>query len=245
MSIASLLISRVSHRQLLNGNEVKRESRVKKFVALISALTFLIPSAALANTKASVNATTLKCAKTKAIPHSTLQVPTPTEILRKIPSQITFVTNCGNIVITPIAKAPVALTAINALALAGYYDKSLCHRLTTSGIYVLQCGDPTASGTGGPMFTFGNENLPKDVKNNYPAGTVAMANGGPTNLNSNGSQFFFVYADSTLIPAVYPIWGRIKSGLEIVKAIGKLGTKDGSEDNLPKQVIAIEKIVIN
>ena len=142
------------------------------------------------------------------------------------------------------SKAPVALTAISALALAGYYDKSLCHRLTTSGIYVLQCGDPTASGTGGPMFTFGNENLPKEVKNNYPVGTVAMANGGPTNLNSNGSQFFFVYADSTLIPAVYPIWGRIKSGLDIVKAIGKLGTKDGSEDNQPKQVIAIEKIII-
>jgi len=214
-------------------------------MALIGALIILFPIAAHADSKANTNSTTLKCAKTKAIAHSTLQVQTPTEILKKFPSQITFVTNCGNIVVTPNIKAPVALTAISALALAGYYDKSLCHRLTTSGIYVLQCGDPTASGTGGPMFTFGNENLPKEVKNNYPAGTVAMANGGPTNLNSNGSQFFFVYADSTLIPAVYPIWGRIKSGLDIVKAIGKLGTKDGSEDNQPKQVIAIEKIVIN
>ena len=214
-------------------------------MALIGALIILFPIAAHADTKANTNSTTLKCAKTKAIARSTLQVQTPTEILKKFPSQITFVTNCGNIVVTPNIKAPVALTAISALALAGYYDKSLCHRLTTSGIYVLQCGDPTASGTGGPMFTFGNENLPKEVKNNYPAGTVAMANGGPTNLNSNGSQFFFVYADSTLIPAVYPIWGRIKSGLDIVKAIGKLGTKDGSEDNQPKQVIAIEKIIIN
>lgn len=214
-------------------------------MALIGALIILFPTTAHADSKSNTSSGSLKCAKTKATAHSTLQVSTPTSILKKFPSQITFVTNCGNIVVTPNIKAPVALTAISALALAGYYDKSLCHRLTTSGIYVLQCGDPTASGTGGPMFTFGNENLPKEVKNNYPAGTVAMANGGPTNLNSNGSQFFFVYADSTLIPAVYPIWGRIKSGLDIVKAIGKLGTKDGSEDNQPKQVIAIEKIVIN
>ena len=214
-------------------------------MALIGALIILFPIAAHADSKSNTSSGSLKCAKTKATAHSTLQVSTPTSILKKFPSQITFVTNCGNIVVTPNIKAPVALTAISALALAGYYDKSLCHRLTTSGIYVLQCGDPTASGTGGPMFTFGNENLPKEVKNNYPAGTVAMANGGPTNLNSNGSQFFFVYADSTLIPAVYPIWGRIKSGLDIVKAIGKLGTKDGSEDNQPKQVIAIEKIIIN
>lgn len=214
-------------------------------MALIGALIILFPTTAHADSKSNTSSGSLKCTKTKATAHSTLQVSTPTSILKKFPSQITFVTNCGNIVVTPNIKAPVALTAISALALAGYYDKSLCHRLTTSGIYVLQCGDPTASGTGGPMFTFGNENLPKEVKNNYPAGTVAMANGGPTNLNSNGSQFFFVYADSTLIPAVYPIWGRIKSGLDIVKAIGKLGTKDGSEDNQPKQVIAIEKIIIN
>ena len=214
-------------------------------MALIGALIILFPIAAHADSKSNTSSGSLKCAKTKATAHSTLQVSTPTSILKKFPNQITFVTNCGNIVVTPNIKAPVALTAISALALAGYYDKSLCHRLTTSGIYVLQCGDPTASGTGGPMFTFGNENLPKEAKNNYPAGTVAMANGGPTNLNSNGSQFFFVYADSTLIPAVYPIWGRIKSGLDIVKAIGKLGTKDGSEDNQPKQVIAIEKIIIN
>ena len=214
-------------------------------MALIGALIILFPTTAHADSKSSTSSGSLKCAKTKATAHSTLQVSTPTSILKKFPSQITFVTNCGNIVVTPNIKAPVALTAISALALAGYYDKSLCHRLTTSGIYVLQCGDPTASGTGGPMFTFGNENLPKEVKNNYPVGTVAMANGGPTNLNSNGSQFFFVYADSTLIPAVYPIWGHIKSGLDIVKAIGKLGTKDGSEDNQPKQVIAIEKIIIN
>jgi len=57
---------------------------MKKFVALISAMTFLVPTTALANTQASGNSTTLKCAKTKAIAHSTLQVPTPTEILKKM-----------------------------------------------------------------------------------------------------------------------------------------------------------------
>lgn len=213
-------------------------------IALCALLT--MPTMALADSsKKSSEESKLSCARTKSVGHSPVQVATPTSILKKFPKQITFVTNCGNIVVIPNPAAPVALTAITALAKGGYYDKSLCHRLTTSGIYVLQCGDPTATGTGGPMFTFGNENLPANVKNNYPAGTVAMANGGPTNLNSNGSQFFFVYSDSTLNPAVYPIWGKVKSGLEIVKAIGKSGTKDGSDDGTPKQVIAIEKIIIS
>ena len=78
-----------------------------------------------------------------------------------------------------------------ALAKSGYWADSPCHRLTTSGIYVLQCGDPTGTGTG-PGYAFGVENAPKDGA--YPAGTLAMAR--TSDPNSNGGQFFIVYKDT-------------------------------------------------
>ncbi len=133
------------------------------------------------------------------------------------------------------------MTALTALAKAGYFNNTLCHRLTTSGLYVLQCGDPTATGTGGPGFTFKDENLPKNVVNNYSAGTVAMANSGPS---TNGSQFFLVYANTTLAPS-YTIWGQITTGLDIVKAIAAAGVKGGGADGAPAQTIAIEKVIVS
>lgn len=156
--------------------------------------------------------------------------------------KFTLITNCGTIVIkTEGIKAPVTMTALTALAKAKYFDDSLCHRLTTQGLYVLQCGDPTATGTGGPGFTFKDENLPKNVVNNYPAGTVAMANSGPS---TNGSQFFLVYADTTLAPS-YTIWGRITKGLNIVKAVAAAGVVGGGADGTPVQTFAIEKVIVS
>ncbi len=85
-----------------------------------------------------------------------------------------------------------------SLAESGYFDGTSCHRLTTSGIYVLQCGDPTGTGTGDPGYKFGPvENAPTDDV--YPAGTVAMARQGG-DADSMGSQFFLVYEDSTIRP---------------------------------------------
>ena len=138
-------------------------------------------------------------------------------------------------------KAPFTLTSIAALAQGGYYDDSLCHRLTTQGLFVLQCGDPTATGSGGPQFTFPDENFPVNELNNYPAGTVAMANSGP---NTNGSQFFLVYEDTTLAPS-YTIWGTITSGLDIVKAVAKAGAVGGAPDGKPAKTIAIQKVLVN
>ena len=80
----------------------------------------------------------------------------------------------------------------------GYFNRTHCHRLTTQGIYVLQCGDPTGTGSGGPGYSFNDENLAGAT---YPAGTVAMANAGP---NTNGSQFFFVWKNTTL-PPLHPV----------------------------------------
>ena len=187
-------------------------------------------------------AAALKCTPTKAVGHDPKKIATPKKALTTFPKKFTLVTNCGNIVITTVgAKAPFAMTSIAALAKGGYYDNSLCHRLTTQGLFVLQCGDPTATGRGGPQFTFPDENLPANTANNYPAGTVAMANSGP---NTNGSQFFLVYANTTLAPS-YTIWGTITSGLDIVKAIAKAGAAGGAPDGKPAKTIAIQKVLVN
>jgi peptidyl-prolyl cis-trans isomerase B (cyclophilin B) len=182
------------------------------------------------------------CAETKAKGHDPKLIPTPTAVLTKFPKSFTLVTNCGNIVISTVgSKAPFTMTSIAALAKGGFYDDSLCHRLTTEGLFVLQCGDPTATGGGGPQFTYPDENLPQNVENNYPEGTVAMANSGP---NTNGSQFFLVYANTTLAPS-YTIWGTITSGLDIVKAIAKAGAVGGAPDGKPAKTIAISKVLVN
>lgn len=187
-------------------------------------------------------AAALKCTPTKATGHAPKKIATPTKVLTTFPKKFTLVTNCGNIEITTVgAKAPFTMTSIAALAKGGYYDNSLCHRLTTQGLFVLQCGDPTATGSGGPQFTYPDENLPANKTNNYPAGTVAMANSGP---NTNGSQFFLVYANTTLAPS-YTIWGTITAGLDIVKAIAKAGAIGGAPDGKPAKTIAISKVLVN
>ena len=169
------------------------------------------------------------CAKSTAKGHAPAKVKQPTVAAKSPAKTLNFTTNCGDIVISLLgAKAPITVTSIATLANAGYYNKSLCHRLTTEGIYVLQCGDPTASGSGSPTGWTGyiDENLPKATGINYPAGTVAMANSGP---KTNGSQFFLVYKDTTLGPD-YTIWGKITKGLDLVKKIGDVGAYQMSGD---------------
>ena len=150
---------------------------------------------------------------------------------------ISFTTNQGEIVIETIPSlAPFTVNAIAALAQKNYFDNTICHRLTTEGIFVLQCGDPTGTGTGGPGFNIPDENLPEAVENNYPAGTVAMANAGP---GTSGSQFFLVYQDTTLGPD-YTIWGSITSGLDILQTIASAGVVDGGADGAPLTGVTIE-----
>jgi peptidyl-prolyl cis-trans isomerase B (cyclophilin B) len=212
---------------------------VKRVSTAVLGLVFLVGSISFVP---SAQAAALKCTPTKAVGHDPKKIATPKKALTTFPKKFTLVTNCGNIVITTVgAKAPFAMTSIAALAKGGYYDNSLCHRLTTQGLFVLQCGDPTATGRGGPQFTFPDENLPANTANNYPAGTVAMANSGP---NTNGSQFFLVYANTTLAPS-YTIWGTITSGLDIVKAIAKAGAAGGAPDGKPAKTIAIQKVLVN
>ena len=214
--------------------------------ALTASTLIVSPSAFAVDTKnktvKSAKVPAIKCAPTKAVGHTPPSVAPADKVLKRIPRTFTFVTNCGNIVVTTVgAKAPITLTQLSTLARGGYFNNSLCHRLTTQGLYVLQCGDPTATGGGGPNFTYRDENLPTEGLNNYPAGTVAMANSGP---GTNGSQFFLVFADTTL-GANYTIWGTITQGLDIVKAIAKAGVKGGGADGTPNQPISIKRVTVS
>jgi peptidyl-prolyl cis-trans isomerase B (cyclophilin B) len=218
---------------------------MKQIVIAAIAISVLLSPSAVAEPKPKAvkveKAPVVKCAPTKAAGHTPKDVNPAQKLPKKLARTFTFETNCGNIVITTVgAKAPITITQLSTLAKRGYFDNSLCHRLTTQGLYVLQCGDPTATGSGGPNFTYGDENLPAETVNNYPAGTVAMANSGP---GTNGSQFFLVFADTTL-GANYTIWGTITQGLDIVKAIAKAGVKGGGADGPPKQTIAIIRVTV-
>lgn len=153
---------------------------------------------------------------------------------------LNLTTNCGEIQIATDAAAPSTVGNMGWLAQQSYFDNTSCHRLTTDGIYVLQCGDPSGNGTGGPGFSFADENLPTagaDGSFVYPRGTVAMANSG---ANTNGSQFFLVYKDSPL-PPNYSIWGTITSGLDVLDNVAAAGVSDGSTDGLPSQAVVISK----
>lgn len=140
------------------------------------------------------------------------------------------------------AAAPQAVASEVSLAQEGFYDGLTCHRLTTAGISVLQCGDPAGDGTGGPGYSYGPiENAPADDL--YPAGTLAMARQGG-NASSQGSQFFIVYDDST-IPSDnaggYTVIGRVTSGLdELRSAVIDAGVADGATDGAPAVPVTID-----
>ena len=143
------------------------------------------------------------------------------------------------------AKAPQAVANFLSLANKKFFDGISCHRLTTEGIYVLQCGDPNGDGSGGPGYNWGPiENAPVD--NVYKEGVLAMARVGG-NASSMGSQFFIVYKDST-IPSDnvggYTVFGTINKGLSGLQKIIKAGTKDGSGDGKPAVATKLGSIVL-
>jgi peptidyl-prolyl cis-trans isomerase B (cyclophilin B) len=124
------------------------------------------------------------------------------------------------------------------LASQGFFDDTRCHRLVTSGIYVLQCGDPSYSGSGGPGYSFADE---LSGKEQYGTGTLAMANAGP---DTNGSQFFIVFKNSPLPPS-YTVFGTIDAqGLAAVKKVAAAGTDNafGANDGHPNTEVQIDSV---
>jgi peptidyl-prolyl cis-trans isomerase B (cyclophilin B) len=153
--------------------------------------------------------------------------------------QATVKTNRGTIVLDLFnSKATCTVNSFLYLASKGYFNNTSCQRLTTSGIFVLQCGDPTGTGRGGPGYEFANENT---AGAQYVQGTVAMANAG---AGTNGSQFFLVYRNSTTLPANYSLFGKIVSGLGIIQNVAKAGSDNSNAqgDGHPKEKVTIESV---
>jgi peptidyl-prolyl cis-trans isomerase B (cyclophilin B) len=165
----------------------------------------------------------------------------------------TINTNRGPIVIKLAnSKATCTVNSFAHLAETNFWNNTQCHRVSdSSGLYMLQCGDPTAKasqtlscssatlGTGGPGYEFNDENLKGAT---YPAGTVAMANSGP---NTNGSQFFLVFANTSL-SASYTPFGTITSGLDILQNVAKAGTSCtmSAGGGVPKEKVIINSVSI-
>jgi len=220
---------------------------MKKLIALLMVF-FLFP---LTATAADRPTSVPGCAKPTSKVHTPATLKQPKTVDKVLAKTMTITTNCGVITIALNPAAPQTVTNMATLARAKYFDKSFCHRLTTELIFVLQCGDPSARANGSPGSWKGykDENLPKGTGITYPAGTVAMANSGP---NTNGSQFFLVYQDTTL-PAKYSIWGKITSGLPLLIEIGKVGAYKVDSatnkayyagDGYPVQTVEIKTVTV-
>jgi peptidyl-prolyl cis-trans isomerase B (cyclophilin B) len=174
-------------------------------------------------------------------------VPTVTTASTSGTAAVTLRTNRGSIPLTlDRATGPCAVESFLSLVNAGYYNDTPCHRLTTGeGLKVLQCGDPTGQGTGGPGYTI-NDEPPTGLAPAgngaaiYPRGTLAMAK--TSAPNSGGSQFFLVYADSTL-PPDYTVFGTVgPEGLATLDTIAQGGSDDanGPGDGAPRTQVTIQ-----
>ncbi|MFB7218644.1 peptidylprolyl isomerase [Streptomyces sp. NPDC056227] len=150
------------------------------------------------------------------------------------------VTNRGTITFEALTdKAPCTTNSFSFLARKGYYEGSTCHRVTTRGIFVLDCGDPKGEGTADPGYFFQDENLDGAE---YSAGTVAMSKAVP---GRNGSQFFISYADPAVsMPSEWTPFGKVLSGLDVLKEIARNGTQDGSSDGRPKKAVVIKSVTV-
>ena len=134
--------------------------------------------------------------------------------------------------------APQAVNNFICLARDGYYDGTPFHRIVAG--FVIQGGDPTGTGAGGPGYQFADEPVTRD----YERGVLAMANAGP---NTNGSQFFIVLQDLTgQLPKNYTIFGRVTGGLDVVDVIAKTPTRRSrsGEQSEPTEAITLEKVTI-
>jgi peptidyl-prolyl cis-trans isomerase B (cyclophilin B) len=188
---------------------------------------------------------------------------------------MTLTTDQGTIAISlDLAKAPCAGSSFKYLAGKNFFNNTVCHRLTTSGIFVLQCGDPKGNGSGGPAYQFADENLPAlasptaaasasasagasasasasaapsasaPATVTYARGTVAMANSG---ADTNGSQFFIVYRDSQMAPN-YSVIGTVTSGLDVVDKVAAGGAVDANgaatSDGKPKIAVTLQTLTV-
>ncbi|MCW1887938.1 MAG: peptidylprolyl isomerase [Candidatus Moranbacteria bacterium] len=149
--------------------------------------------------------------------------------------EATLKTSKGDITIALQAdKTPITVNNFVFLSRKNFYNNTPFHR-TING-FMIQGGDPTGTGTGGPGYKFNDESFTGE----YTRGTVAMANSGP---NTNGSQFFIMHKD-TALPKSYVIFGNVTKGIEVVDAIATAPTKPGGEGSSPVELVYIQSVTI-
>lgn len=145
-------------------------------------------------------------------------------------------TNCGNFAFElDTEAAPKAAASFAALARDGYFEDTVFHRIVPG--FVIQGGDPTATGAGGPGYKT-KDRPPPDTT--YGKGVVAMAKAADEDPGTAGSQFYVVTADDAGLPPEYAVLGKVTSGMDVVERIGMLG--DSSEQ--PTQPVVIESVQI-
>src|SRR5437016_769547 len=153
---------------------------------------------------------------------------------------VTMQTSCGKIQLLLDPKdAPIAVNSFVFLVRQHFYDGLTFHRIVKD--FVIQGGDPTGTGSGGPGYSF-NDELGNGLT--YQLGTLAMANSGP---NTNGSQWFVVTgSQGTSLPNQYTIFGKVVKGMDVVDEIGKVQTKGGSgpDAQQPVKPVIMEKVTI-
>lgn len=161
----------------------------------------------------------------------------PTDAVVSGAVPVTVETTVGTFSFTLDADAtPCTANSFVSLADQNYFNDTPCHRMTTEGIKVLQCGDPTGTGSGGPGYSFADELTGSET---YPPGTLAMANAGP---NTNGSQFFIVYGETPL-PPDYTVFGTVDDAtVALVEEVAADGTTP-EFDGAPNTVVNLESVV--
>lgn len=149
---------------------------------------------------------------------------------------LTFDTSCGSFAVTLDPKsAPKATASLVALAKSGYFDDTIFHRVVPG--LVIQGGDPTQSGSGGPGYTTVD---PPPSGARYPKGTVAMAKAQSEAPGTAGSQFFVVTGDNVGLTADYAIVGKVTGGTDTVARIDALGVGDGP----PSQPVVVRRVTV-
>lgn len=232
-------------KQAEAGARVKRRARDNRIAVLAGAAALIIAGVSQFAYSQAHPTPTSSAAATSAPSDSASSTPAPSETNSSaVPNKAiaenrvwtgTMQVNSANLGLKLFGdKAPQATANFISLVNKGFYKGVSCHRITTAGIYVLQCGDPKGDGTGGPGYSFGPiENAPAADSTgvaNYAKGYLAMANSG--SAYSNGSQFFIVYKDSPLSPN-YTVFGEITSGLSGLDPIIKAGAQGTSGDGKP------------
>jgi peptidyl-prolyl cis-trans isomerase B (cyclophilin B) len=172
-------------------------------------------------------------------PSRPVEPPAEQDLVTEGTRTATVATDQGDLTLELLAAdAPCTVASFASLTRQGFYDDTPCHRLVTQGIFVLQCGDPTGTGTGGPGYQYDEENLEGAT---YPRGTVAMAK--TQAPGTSGSQFFLVFQDSPLPPEYTP-FARITDGLEALDAVAEAGVDPAGQSDgppaRPVQITAVE-----